>query len=481
MPAGTLRNVPAHKLEPSPEASSSFRLYEASRSAQLIDLFALCAVSYFSSLLTSAPSLNFVAALRSNITLCGCALGFIQVLACKRLAFYAPRPAESIVHELKILLKSATLAQLLVMASLFALRASAPVPGLLLSIGAVSLAWMLFSAQLRYSNMNQSHREGSLRKNVLIIGYSEVGRSLANCLRANSAIGCELVGFLDDEATGPEIVGATSDIEHIIRARFIDEIYVTSYSNRELVKALTYKAPSLGVDVSIVPDLFDGVGWNAPVDRVGHFPVLVLHRKQQYALQRFVKRLIDIGTSAMGLVVAAPILVLVAACIKLDSRGPVLHKSARVGRKGKIFTCYKFRSMEKGADEKLSVLAHLNERTGPLFKISNDPRVTRIGRWLRKYSIDELPQLINVLRGEMSLVGPRPPALEEYRQFKLEHLRKLDVIPGITGLWQVTSRTDPSFQSYIRCDLEYIENWSLWLDFDILARTAVEVIRGTGV
>jgi len=152
----------------------------------------------------------------------------------------------------------------------------------------------------------------------------------------------------------------------------------------------------------------------------------------------------------------------------------------RVGKKGVTFACYKFRTMVENADALKDSRAHLNERDGILFKIAADPRVTRVGRYLRKFSIDELPQLWNVFRGEMSLVGPRPPACGEYTQYALEHLRRLDVTPGLTGLWQVTARQDPSFQNYIQLDKEYITNWSLGLDFRILIKTVGVVLAGTG-
>ena len=166
--------------------------------------------------------------------------------------------------------------------------------------------------------------------------------------------------------------------------------------------------------------------------------------------------------------------------VKFGSPGPMFYRAARIGRKGRTFTCYKFRTMVQNADQMQADLAHMNEREGVLFKIVNDPRVTGLGRRLRKYSLDELPQFYNVLRGDMSLVGPRPPIASEVEQYDLAHLRRLDVLPGITGLWQVEARQDPSFDSYISLDTAYVENWSLWLDLKILARTVGVVFSGTG-
>jgi lipopolysaccharide/colanic/teichoic acid biosynthesis glycosyltransferase len=166
--------------------------------------------------------------------------------------------------------------------------------------------------------------------------------------------------------------------------------------------------------------------------------------------------------------------------VKLTSDGPVLYRSIRIGKKGRDFICYKFRTMVANAEELRDSLHHLNEREEILFKISNDPRVTPAGRFLRKFSIDELPQLLNVLKGDMSLVGPRPPMPSEFEQYALDHLRRLDVVPGITGLWQVAARKDPSFESYIALDTQYVDNWSIWLDCKILVRTIAVVLAGTG-
>ncbi len=182
----------------------------------------------------------------------------------------------------------------------------------------------------------------------------------------------------------------------------------------------------------------------------------------------------------LAFVVLSPVLLLLAILVKLDSQGPVLYASKRVGRKGRIFSCYKFRTMVANAEELRKKLEHLNERDGVLFKISNDPRITRTGAWMRKHSLDELAQLWNVLKGDMSLVGPRPPLASEVKQYQLDYLKRLEVAPGITGLWQVEARNNPSFEQYISLDLSYVDNWSLGLDLHILFRTIAVVAAGTG-
>jgi len=169
-----------------------------------------------------------------------------------------------------------------------------------------------------------------------------------------------------------------------------------------------------------------------------------------------------------------------ALAIKFGSSGPVLYAAWRVGRKGRRFRCYKFRTMIADADAHKEDLRQMNERCGATFKMANDPRITQVGGFLRKYSIDELPQLFNVLRGEMSMVGPRPHPVDDYNLYQLEDLRRLDVLPGITGLWQVSARRDPSFEKNVLLDIEYIENWNVVLDLKIALRTIPEVFRGSG-
>jgi lipopolysaccharide/colanic/teichoic acid biosynthesis glycosyltransferase len=192
------------------------------------------------------------------------------------------------------------------------------------------------------------------------------------------------------------------------------------------------------------------------------------------------KRAMDVIGSAIGLALFSPVVLAIAVAIRLDTAGSVYYHAWRVGKKGRKFVCYKFRTMLQSADALKDSLGHLNEREGATFKIANDPRITRVGRFLRKYSLDELPQLWNVLKGDMSLVGPRPHPLDDYDKYDLEHLRRLDVTPGLTGLWQVTARRDPSFEKNVELDVEYIENWSLRMDLTILFKTLAVVVTGSG-
>jgi len=327
------------------------------------------------------------------------------------------------------------------------------------------------------------HRVASGRdgRSVLIIGAGKVGQALATYLEQNKHLGYVVKGFLDSNGEGnPKIIGAPSELSRLARTHFVDEVFVTTPSERDLVANVVFQARERRFAVNVIPELFDGLGSRAPIGHIGDFPVMELLREPIPAFGLFAKRLIDIFGAAIGLVVLSPLVVVVAAAIKLDSRGPILYRSIRVGKKRRIFTCYKLRTMVANAESLKPQLRHLNERSGPLFKIENDPRMTRVGRWLRKFSLDELPQLWNVLRGEMSLVGPRPPVPEECAEYRLEYLRRLDVKPGITGLWQVTARSHPSFETALGLDLEYIENWNLWLDTKLLLKTIPVALKGSG-
>jgi exopolysaccharide biosynthesis polyprenyl glycosylphosphotransferase len=334
-------------------------------------------------------------------------------------------------------------------------------------------------------------------RNVLIVGMGSSGFAIRNHLRRIRRLGYTFKGFVwtSEEAekhrflarghhgqrlAGSEVLGSVETLSDLIRRHFIDEIFVTGLCTRATVRGLIEQASALGVDVRVVPDLYEGLALSAPVEYVGQFPTLPLHFRQIPVTSLIIKRMLDISIASCAIILAMPVMLLVALAICIDSRGPILYCAERVGRKGHTFCCWKFRTMVANADALQSKLLHMNERDGILFKLKHDPRITRVGRILRKYSLDELPQLLNVLFGSMSIVGPRPPVAREVNQYKLSHLRRLDVSPGITGLWQVQARQDPSFDQYISLDTFYVDNWSLWLDLKIMIRTFAVVISGTG-
>jgi exopolysaccharide biosynthesis polyprenyl glycosylphosphotransferase len=324
-------------------------------------------------------------------------------------------------------------------------------------------------------------RRGEGISRALIIGAGKIGQTLALWLENNQQLGYSVCGFLDAHPSGDaRVLGTIHDLKKVALEQFVDQLFVTLPADRDVVKEIWVQARRLRLNLNIVPDIYDGLGWRAPIRSIGGFPIIELHGQPIPAFGLAAKRFLDLVAASVALILAAPLLALAAVWILLDSRGPVIYSALRVGKKGKKFLCYKLRTMVAQADAQKEKLRGENERNGPFFKMENDPRVTWCGRWLRKYSIDELPQLVNVLRGDMSLVGPRPHPVDDYERYNLEHLRRLDVKPGITGLWQVKARRDPSFETTMTLDLDYIENWSLGMDLGILVKTVPAVLRGGG-
>jgi exopolysaccharide biosynthesis polyprenyl glycosylphosphotransferase len=316
---------------------------------------------------------------------------------------------------------------------------------------------------------------------VLIVGGGPIANSFFRYLETHTYLGKKVCGFIDDTPQPSEFwLGTSAELPRILREHFVDEIYFTPAATRDVIINVALQARRERISVKVVPDLYDGLALGAGITTVGDVPLLELNHQPIPALGLLIKRFMDLAIAGSTAVVLMPLMVVTALAIKLDSQGPVLYAAWRVGRKGHKFRCYKFRTMVSNADARKDELRHLNERQGATFKIANDPRITRVGRFLRKYSIDEFPQLFNVLKGDMSVVGPRPHPVDDYHQYGLEDLRRLDVLPGLTGLWQVTARHDPSFQRNVELDLEYINNWNLSLDIKILLKTVPEVFRGSG-
>jgi exopolysaccharide biosynthesis polyprenyl glycosylphosphotransferase len=322
---------------------------------------------------------------------------------------------------------------------------------------------------------------GECSSRVLIVGAGPTGRALAAWLEANGHLGYSVCGFVDPHQNGDaRVLGSLNDFRRVALEQFVDQVFVALPADREVVKEIFVEARRLRLDMNVVPDLYDGLGWHAPMHAIGGFPVLELHGQPIPAFGLAAKRVLDVLLGIVGFGLSLPIMGLAALWIVLDSPGPVFYSALRIGRKGKKFRCYKLRTMVAGADLAKEELRRSNERNGPFFKMEKDPRITQSGFWLRRFSVDELPQFINVIRGDMSLVGPRPHPLDDVELYRAEDLRRLDVKPGVTGLWQVTARRDPSFETNMALDLEYIERWSLALDFKILLKTLPVVLRAEG-
>jgi exopolysaccharide biosynthesis polyprenyl glycosylphosphotransferase len=354
-------------------------------------------------------------------------------------------------------------------------------------VALVFVAALLHFAALfawRWGGLRHERSAGQRRRvlrNVLIVGAGGLGRQLAAHLEHHPEEGRAVCGLLDDKrCLGNGVIGRVCDLARLARTGFVDEVLLAAPHDRDLVLRVLHEARRLRLDVEMVPDLFGCRLQGTGIESLGNLPVICLHQEKLPAAALLTKRALDVIASIAALFLLAPLLAMIAGLIKLDSSGRVLYAAQRAGRKGCLFRCYKFRTMVSNAEDLKKGLRKQNQRSGPIFKIAGDPRITRMGRLLRRYSLDELPQLWNVLRGEMSLVGPRPHPLDDFAAYEVGHLARLDVTPGITGLWQVTARRDPSFQRSIELDCEYIRTWSLRMDARILLKTVKAVLRGSG-
>jgi exopolysaccharide biosynthesis polyprenyl glycosylphosphotransferase len=417
--------------------------------------------------------------------LCGFTIALI--VTSSRLHLYAPSRLASFLHEQRLSVQACFTSGLLLTGTLYLVHAQDIPRGIvLMTLALVTVA--LSGRRVVYrALMYRRFERGVGTRNVLIVGTGPEAHALRHHLESIGHLGYTFKGFIElpgsgsrFTATSGDVVGTLETLFQLARQQFVDEIFFSTPCERGIVQEVLAQARIHGVDLRVVPEMYDGLAWNSPIEYVGQFPTIPLHRGQVPEVGLVLKRGMDIVFSGLALIGLSPLLLLIALAIKLDSPGPVLYFSERIGKKGRVFRCTKFRTMVRDAEDRRADVMHMNERDGVLFKISNDPRITKLGHFLRKYSLDELPQFFNVLRGDMSVVGPRPPLASEVKEYKLSHLRRLDVMPGVTGLWQVQGRTDPSFDSYISLDVTYIENWSLWLDLKIIVRTIAVVFAGTG-
>jgi exopolysaccharide biosynthesis polyprenyl glycosylphosphotransferase len=409
------------------------------------------------------------------------------ILVGRRLRLYAPIQMRNTLHDQRLTIQACFTAGLLLSGALYMGRGEAISRGVVV-LTVVFTAVLLCARRLFWrAIVYRRYDRGIETRNILVVGTGRVGQALRHHIESIRHLGFTFKGFVhvpgydsDGVEDSADVLGTIDEVLELARKHFVDEIFLTAPCERVLVKQLVQQAREASVDIRVVPDLYDGLAWNSPIEYIGQFPTLPLHRGEVAMLGMVMKRILDVVASSVTLVLTWPVLIAIAIAVRADSDGPIFYMSERIGKKGRVFRCIKFRTMVSDAEKRRTEVLHMNERDAVLFKITNDPRITRLGRFLRKYSLDELPQLLNVLRGDMSLVGPRPPIASEVKRYELNHLRRLDVVPGITGLWQVQARQDPSFDSYISLDRAYIENWSLWLDVKILVRTIGVVASGTG-
>jgi len=331
--------------------------------------------------------------------------------------------------------------------------------------------------------VNYLVRKGYNNFNTLIIGAGKIGMSLAGEINRQPALGLKIKGFLDDHKTGNcghwPVLGKLDGLQETIHREFIQKIFITIYPDHQTFIKLLEIAREEGLSVRVVPQGYEYISQDFIKFNIGIIPILEYSDIDVNYHQKL-KRLFDLVLSFLLMIFLLPVFAVVGLTIKLEDSGPVFYRSSRYGRYGQRFNMYKFRSMVVNADDLLAKLKDKNEVDGPIFKIKKDPRITRMGALLRRYSLDELPQILNVLKGDMSLVGPRPFPMGQLEKEDLRQLRRLGIRPGITGLWQVRGRSDVSFKNLLRWDIWYIKNWSFWLDMYILFQTFPVVIRGKG-
>jgi exopolysaccharide biosynthesis polyprenyl glycosylphosphotransferase len=332
------------------------------------------------------------------------------------------------------------------------------------------------------------HRRGYDQVNLLIVGTGKRAQEFIRVVKEHSNWGLNVVGLIDDEhglfgkeVEGYRVLGRLQDIPFILHRIVVDRvIFVVPRLWLNKIDDAIKACEREGISTAISVDLYNlNIAKVRQTDFSG-FPLLEFETFSAKQWQLFVKRTLDIALSVIMIILFSPILLATTIAIRMDSKGPILFRQTRSGLNGRKFTLYKFRTMIVGAEFKKRELEKMNEMDGPVFKMKKDPRITRIGRFLRKFSIDELPQLINVLKGNMSVVGPRPPLPVEVELYQEWQRRRLSLKPGLTCIWQVSGRNNIQFEKWMEMDLEYIDDWSLWLDFKILFKTVFVVMFGYG-
>lgn len=336
--------------------------------------------------------------------------------------------------------------------------------------------------------LHHFRRKGYNYQTVMVVGTGDLAKSLVDQLKDNPQWGFRVIGIIDfSEMTrlwryrDIPLIGSLAELPMIIQNEQVDYvIFAVPHRHLNKVDSSILLCEEMGTKAMVLADFFSTNIARKEITEFMGRPAVVYNTTPDYKYQLVVKSLLDRALAAVGLILLSPVMLFTAALVKLTSKGPVFFRQERCGLNGKRFKVFKFRTMVQDAEKLKARLIVNNEMDGPAFKMTNDPRITRLGRMLRKTSIDELPQLINVVRGDMSLVGPRPPLPDEVQRYDRWQRRKLSMKPGITCLWQVGGRNDTTFDEWMKLDLKYIDNWSLWLDTKILVRTIPAVVNATG-
>jgi len=362
------------------------------------------------------------------------------------------------------------------------------------SRGVIVYLWLLVIVSLSLgrgifrSLQSYCHRSGWGVRRLLVVGASNIGKMVMQSVMSRPGLGYQLVGFVEHRQAANlkdfgrfRALGTMADLAPLLEAHAVDEIIlaVPASAHEEALTVLQL-CEKHGVGLKVVPDLFEMSLSRVQVDDIAGIPLLDLREEPLRPIGLAVKRVVDVIGAGVFLVVLSPLLLALSALIRLETTGAILLRQERVGLGGRRFTCLKFRTMLPGAEQLQTTLEGENDADGPLFKMRDDPRCTRLGRRIRRWSLDELPQLWNVLRGDMSLVGPRPALPEEVESYEPAQRRRLEVKPGMTGIWQVSGRSDLGFDEMVLMDITYVDNWSARLDVRILVRTILAVLARHG-
>jgi exopolysaccharide biosynthesis polyprenyl glycosylphosphotransferase len=353
----------------------------------------------------------------------------------------------------------------------------------------IALALFFLQKSFLFYLASLIREKGKNRKRVLVVGTGKGSENLINVVKHNFSWGLDIIGLLNhkeerigDKYYGIQIVGTYDQIEEVLKNYNPEEVLITvSTKHFDQVRSILEACEKMGIQVRWNSDFFGHLAKNVRVDNVLDLNIISFDYTRQSEIELFIKRIMDVFVSFILLILLLPFMLIIAIVIYREDGFPVFYQWKVVGKDRKPITSWKFRTMVKNADQLKKKLMKNNEMTGPMFKMTNDPRILPIGKFLRKYSLDELPQLLSVLKGDLSLVGPRPPLQSEYKEFDLWHRRKLSVKPGLTCLWQISGRNKINdFNEWAKLDLQYIDNWSLWFDIVIFIKTIISVLKGTG-
>ncbi len=394
----------------------------------------------------------------------------------------------SLFQEIKAAFKTVFFGTLILLSTAFLLKLYFPPRSLIIIFAGVNSLFLALEKMAIYNLVNRLRRKGYHRKLVIIVGTGRKAQEFIDSAKDNPSWGLEIVGFIDgekmkigDRIYGAKILGGFQDLKEVLHHHPVDDVIFTEPEKKFEIGEMIRLCEEEGVTVSVITDFPVGSKTHVQLRMVRNLPLLTLSRTPQAEWQLFLKRIMDIVVSSLALIILSPLFLIITALVRFTTRGPVFYQWGVLGFNKRPFKSWKFRTMVENADELKNELWDKNEVTGPTFKMINDPRVTRVGRVLRKFSLDELPQLYSVLKGDMSLVGPRPNFMDEVNRFESWHRRKMSLKPGLTCLWQIMGRNEiRDFDKRVELELQYIDNWSLWLDIKILFKTVGAVLRGTG-